>query len=275
MIDKLIPSNNKILHKIFVIIFKTDTRFGKLFDIVLLYLILTNILIIMLESIPELFSEYTMFFYYSEKFFTLVFIIEYLLRIFCLKNPLKYVFSFYGIIDLVSIAPSFIGLFAKGTNVLKVIRAFRLLRVFRILKMDKFIGASNVIIDSLKESRHKISVFLIFILTLVSIIGTLMYVIEGPQHGFDSIPKSIYWAIVTMTTVGYGDIAPATTTGQFLASVVMILGYVIIAVPTGLVSAKVIKTSPLHNKYKCIHCKSETSKEDKFCGSCGKSLNNN
>lgn len=273
MIEKLKPSDNKFLKKIFIIIFKTDTKLGKLFDVVLLYLILFNIIIIMLESVPEISVKHRLFFHYSEWFFTSIFLVEYFFRILCLKNPQKYIFSFYGMIDLVSVTPSFISYFVKGSNMLKVIRAFRLLRVFRILKMDKFIGASNLILDSLKESRHKISVFLIFILTIVSVIGTLMYVIEGPIHGFDSIPKSIYWAIVTLTTVGYGDIAPMTTIGQFLASIVMILGYVIIAVPTGLVSANLIKKSS--SSIECAHCEKLIEKEDVFCKNCGKKLNSN
>ena len=266
VVNQLIPASGKFRSYLYDVIFKTDTRAGKIFDVVLLYVILVNIVVVMLDSVPSLQHKYINFFYWIEWIFTGLFVFEYLFRIISLKNPFRYIFSFYGLIDLLAILPSFLGIFISGTESLKIIRAVRLLRVFRVLKMDRFMGASNFILDSVKRSRHKLSVFFIFILTVVCVIGTIVYVVEGPEHGFDSIPKSIYWAIVTLTTVGYGDISPETPFGQFLASVVMLLGYVIIAVPTGLISAEAANAK---NIAKCNNCHSDIEKGDIYCKHCG------
>ena len=222
--------------KMHEVIYEADTFAGKLFDIVLLILILLSIIVVLLESVPEYRSVYGRLFNQLEWGFTLLFTIEYFARMICINKPMKYIVSFYGIIDLLSILPTYIGLFISGSHSLMVIRALRLMRVFRILKMGEFLNESQKLLDSLRTSKQKILVFLLSILTIVIILGTVMYIIESPESGFTSIPRSIYWAIVTLTTVGYGDIAPITPLGQFIASIVMILGYAIIAVPTGIVT---------------------------------------
>jgi len=266
--------------KLHQIIFESDTLAGKVFDILLLVFILLSIIVVMLESIPSLTDDfgfnYTPLFITVEWFFTIVFTIEYLARILSINKPLKYIFSFYGIIDLLSILPTYLGLFiSNDTNSLMVIRSLRLMRVFRILKLGKFIKESKILVDSIKASRHKIFVFLLSILTLVIILGTIMYMIETEKNSdFTSIPRSIYWAIVTLTTVGYGDIAPVTSIGQFIASIVMILGYAIIAVPTGMVTAQMIKSDSksISNK-SCSNCSKEGHDSDaKFCKFCGESI---
>jgi voltage-gated potassium channel len=260
--------------KLHEVIYEADTQAGKLFDVILLIIIVLSISIVMLESVPSLHSDYGDFFEKAEWIFTGAFTLEYIARLISIKRPLKYVLSFYGIIDLLSIIPTYLGVFISGTNSLMVIRSLRLMRVFRILKLGKFMKESKSLIDSLKASRHKILVFLLSILTMVTILGTVMYLVEGGENGFDSIPRSIYWAIVTMTTVGYGDISPITTLGQFIASIVMILGYAIIAVPTGIVTNELIKSD--NKKISTLACKS-CSKEGhdsdaEYCKHCGDKL---
>jgi voltage-gated potassium channel len=260
--------------KLHQVIYEADTKAGKLFDVILLIIIVLSISIVMLESVPSLHNDYGDFFEKAEWIFTAAFTLEYIARLISIKKPLKYVLSFYGVIDLLSIIPTYLGVFISGTNSLTVIRSLRLMRVFRILKLGKFIKESKSLIDSLKASRHKILVFLLSILTMVTILGTVMYLVEGGENGFDSIPRSIYWAIVTMTTVGYGDISPVTTLGQFIASIVMILGYAIIAVPTGIVTKELIKSD--NKKISTLACKS-CSKEGhdsdaEYCKHCGEQL---
>lgn len=263
--------NKDILYEI---IFEADTPGGKLFDVVLLLFILISILLVMLESIPAINAQHQELFQILEWVITGFFTIEYILRIAVVKKPFKYIFSFYGIIDLLAVLPSYLSLIIIGSHSLIVIRALRLLRVFRIFKLNRYTVAGNNLIRALWASREKIFVFLFFIINLVIIVGTLMYFIEGPENGFQSIPSSIYWAIVTMTTVGYGDISPATALGQFLASMVMITGYAIIAVPTGIVTAGIINSSNKSNTQVCPHCLHEKHENDAiYCKKCGKKLN--
>ncbi len=264
--SNLSPWQNK-LHEI---IYEADTRAGKWFDIILLIAILLSVATVMLESVNSISEVYGAELRIIEWTFTVIFTLEYIARLVSLGKPLKYVFSFYGIVDLISIIPTYLGIFITGSHSLAIIRSIRLLRVFRILKLAQFIGEANVLIKALKASRHKIIVFLFALLSLTFILGTLMYLIETPESGFTSIPRSIYWAIVTLTTVGYGDIAPQTVLGQTLASFIMIIGYAIIAVPTGIVGAELAKTDASSNTQACPNCSLEghddNAKHCKFCG---------
>jgi voltage-gated potassium channel len=260
--------------KLYQIIFEADTRKGKLFDIVLLVIIILSIFIVLLESMEPVRAKFHRSLIISEWFITFIFTIEYITRLWVTQKPLKYAFSFYGIIDFLSLFPSFLAFFIVGGQSLLVIRAIRLLRVFRVLKLTRYSRAGRLIIGSIWNSREKISVFIAFVLTLSLIIGTLMYLIEGEANGFSSIPKSIYWAIVTLTTVGYGDLSPVTGLGQFLSTIVMILGYSIIAVPTGIVTASLINSrKEINNTQVCSNCMFDKHDDDaKFCKKCGHSL---
>ena len=273
---KLNKENLSWQEKLHQVIYEADTKSGKLFDIVLLWAILASILLVMLESINELDAKYHTFFNVSEWVITILFTIEYILRIVSVKQPKNYIFSFYGIIDFLSTIPKYLSLFFGGAHALVALRALRLLRVFRILKLVRFVGATNNLQRALKESRYKIFVFISAVIVICVIIGTIMYLIEGDESGFTSIPKSIYWAIVTLTTVGYGDIAPQTGFGQFIASMVMILGYGIIAIPTGIVTAEFSKQSSFNihtNTKSCPNCSLEMHKDDaKYCFDCGYKL---
>lgn len=229
---------------------------------------------VMLESVPSINHEYRQLLHIMEWLITIVFSIEYLLRIYVVKKPIRYIFSFYGIIDLLAVLPTYLSLIIVGSHSLVVIRAIRLLRVFRILKLSRYTVAGQNLTRALRSSREKIFVFLFFIINIVIIVGTLMYLIEGPEHGFNSIPSSIYWAIVTMTTVGYGDISPETPLGQFIASLVMIAGYAIIAVPTGIVTAEMMKNPGSSNTQVCPNCLHDKHDNDaEFCKKCGTKLN--
>ena len=226
------------------IIFEADTKEGYIFDVLLLVFIVLSVLIVMLESVGDLHDRYTNFFYFIEWVFTIFFTFEYITRLYCVYKPIRYATSFFGIIDLLAILPAYIALFpfVGGTQSFVVIRILRLLRIFRIFKLAHFLNQSSYIINALRSSRPKITVFLVFVLLIATIIGSFMYLIEGHSNsGFTSIPRSIYWAIVTLTTVGYGDIAPKTNLGQMLAAIVMIMGYAVIAVPTGIVSAEMVR----------------------------------
>lgn len=256
--------------KVHEIIFEADTRAGKLFDVGLLLVILVSVVVVMLESVEGLRTQYFRWFSWLEWGFTIIFTVEFLLRIWCINHPKTYIFSFFGVVDIVSILPSYMALFITGTTGFMIIRALRLLRVFRIFKLAQFIGESKQLLTALKASFVKISVFIGSILVLVVLLGTVMYMIEGGLNGFTSIPKSIYWAIVTLTTVGYGDIAPQTTLGQVVASVIMILGYGILAVPTGIVTGEIIRQEKKTNTQSCIECGCENHDNDaKYCKKCG------
>lgn len=258
------------------IIFEADTPMGKLFDVVILVLIVASVLVVMLESIEKLATNYKQTFLYIEWFFTGVFTIEYGLRLYCVRRPLKYAKSFYGIVDLLAILPTYLSFLIQGTHSLMVIRALRLLRIFRIFKLGHYRNEGHVIVRAMDASRNKITVFLFFILLIVIIIGSLMHLIEGGVNpGFDNIPRSIYWAIVTLTTVGYGDISPQTSFGQFISAIVMILGYAVIAVPTGIVSAELIREGNMStNTQSCRYCGQEGHDDDaEYCKYCGEILN--
>ena len=264
------------------IIYEADSPAGKLFDVVLLIAIIASILLVMLESVKSIDTNYHAFLNISEWIITILFSIEYIARIITVKQPYKYIFSFYGIIDFLSTIPKYISLIFGGVHALAALRALRLLRVFRILKLARYLGASNKLINALKASRAKISVFLFAVIIVAIILGTIMYLIEGEENGFTNIPKSVYWCIVTLTTVGFGDIAPQTPLGQFIASLVMILGYGIIAVPTGIVSAeytsqgglKKEEEPKLHlNSQSCANCLAEKHQDNAdFCHKCGHKL---
>ena len=272
-------NSNKIpywKHRLHEIVYEADTQAGRRFDLILLILILLSVVLVMLESITEIHVKYKSELDIMEWIITGLFTAEYITRLIAIKKPLSYVFSFYGIIDLLSTIPKYISLIMSGTDSLIALRALRLLRVFRILKITRFIGESNFLVKALYASRAKISVFLFAVFILCIIFGTLMYLIEGEINGFTSIPRSIYWAIVTMTTVGYGDIAPQTPLGQLLASLIMIMGYGIIAVPTGIVSSEMThQTKDVDtNTQACLQCNTETHKDGAiFCHQCGTTLN--
>ncbi|KJD35689.1 ion transporter [Tamlana sedimentorum] len=266
--------------KLHEIIYEADTPAGKLFDVVLLIAILASILLVMLESVKSIDNKYHDFLNISEWVITILFTIEYMARIITVNKPIKYVTSFYGVIDLLSTIPKYISLFFGGIHALAALRALRLLRVFRILKLARYLGASKNLTNAIKASRAKIAVFLFAVLIVAIILGTIMYLVEGEENGFTNIPRSVYWCIVTLTTVGFGDIAPQTPLGQFLASLVMILGYGIIAVPTGIVSSEYTSQTnsnkpqtPHLNSQSCANCLASKHQDDaKFCHKCGHPL---
>jgi voltage-gated potassium channel len=256
------------------IIFEADTAEGKAFDIVLLWAILLSVAAVLLESVPAIRARHEFALRAVEWFFTILFTIEYVLRFISVGRPIRYALSFYGIVDLLAIVPTYLSLLIPGTQSLIVIRALRLLRVFRVFKLVRYLNAGKLLSQALWDSRHKIVVFLGTVLTLVLIIGAMMYLIEGAESGFDSIPRSVYWAIVTLTTVGYGNIAPQTALGQTLASFVMILGYSIIAVPTGIVTVAIARaTEQKITTQACPQCSAEGHDADaRFCKYCGAKL---
>ncbi len=256
------------------IIFEADTKEGKFFDVALLIVILISVALVMLESVPVIQQNNKQILKFSEWVITAIFTLEYILRIAIVNKPFRYIFSFYGVIDLLSVIPTYLSLLIVGSQSLIVIRVLRLLRVFRILKLTRYTQAGKILARALWNSRAKVSVFVFFILIIVTIFGTIMYLVEGEEHGFTSIPRSIYWAIVTLTTVGYGDISPTTPVGQFLASIVMIMGYAIIAVPTGIVTAEIIKPTFKSNTQVCPECLYDSHDDNAiFCKKCGSKIN--
>lgn len=275
--------------KLHEIIYEADTPSGKLFDIVLLIAILASILLVMLESVSSFDEKYHDFLNISEWIITILFTLEYILRMVTVKKPMKYVTSFFGIIDLLSTVPKYLSMIFIGTHALVALRALRLLRVFRILKLARYLGASNQLANAIKASKAKIAVFLFAVIIASVIFGTIMYLVEGEENGFTNIPKSVYWCIVTLTTVGFGDIAPQTPLGQLIATIIMILGYGIIAVPTGIVSAEFTKSSGTkenlsdeeHAQLKtvmlstqsCANCLAEKHQDGaEYCHKCGHEL---
>ncbi len=276
MVNKI--TIQKIRIKLREIIFESDTRAGKGFDIGLLIAILVSVIAVMLDSISSVRASIGQFLIILEWTVTILFSLEYLLRIWTIGRPVKYILSFYGIIDLLALLPTYLSLILAGSQYLIIIRIIRILRIFRILKLGRYMAASSILAIAMKESRHKIIVFLEVILTIVVIVGALMYLIEGPKNGFTSIPVSIYWAIVTITTVGYGDISPATAIGQIIASVIMILGYAIIAVPTGIITMELSKAQQTQKKknatqFFCPSCgEAEHDPRASFCKKCGEKL---
>lgn len=254
------------------IVFESDTRAGRLFDVLLLVLIVLSVLTVFLESIGRLETRFGGYFHAVEWIFTIMFTVEYLLRLWLVRRPWAYATSFFGVVDLLAVVPTYISLLLPGTQYLLTIRVLRVIRVFRIFKLADYLKESHIIIEALKASRMKITVFLTAVILLVVCIGSILYIVEaGSNSGFDSIPRAMYWAIVTLTTVGYGDISPATPFGQFLAAIVMILGYAIIAVPTGIVSVAMTQASRHHeSSVVCPHCTREDHRGDaEFCYHCG------
>ncbi|MEM1203611.1 MAG: ion transporter [Acidobacteriota bacterium] len=255
------------------IIFEADTPIGKAFDLALLWCILLSVAAVMLESVASIRATWGPSLRLLEWIFTGLFTAEYLLRLISIRRPGRYAGSFFGLVDLMAILPSYLSLLVTGTQSLIVIRALRLLRVFRILKLAHFVGAQRLLHTAIRASAQKIIVFLGVVITMVMIIGASMYLIEGEEHGFTSIPQSMYWAIVTMTTVGYGDIAPETVAGKFLASAVMIIGYGIIAVPTGIVTVELASAQQSVTSRCCRSCSAEGHDHDaRFCKICGEEL---
>jgi len=262
--------------KLRVIIFEADTRAGKAFDVGLLVAIVLSVLAVLLDSVTAFRSHHGRLLDTAAWIFTLLFTVEYALRLICSPHPLHYARSFFGVVDLLAILPTYLSLLFPGAESMAVIRGLRLLRIFRVFKLGQFLGEASLLRNALASSRHKITVFLGTITILVTIIGTAMYLIEGEENGFTSIPAAIYWSIVTMTTVGYGDMAPATVAGKVLASVVMILGYSIIAVPTGIVTAEIVETAAASRRIttrSCPNCLSEGHDRDAtYCKDCGAPL---
>jgi len=273
---------NNLKSKLHTIIYEADTPMGKLFDVVLLILILVSVILVMLESVASIDTHYHDFLYFGEWVITIFFTIEYILRIITVKKASNYIFSFYGVIDFLSTIPLYLSFILAGSNALLAVRALRLLRVFRILKITRYMGEANKLNKALRDSKPKIFVFLFAVLILSIIAGTIMYLVEGEQSGFVSIPISVYWCIVTLTTVGFGDIAPVTPLGQFIAAIIMIMGYGIIAVPTGIVSAEYASKKThtvddpeyIHvNTQSCQNCNENNHQDNaEFCHKCGSTL---
>ncbi len=259
-----------------MIIFEADTPAGKAFDVALLVASLTSVVAVMLDSVAPIRAVYGRGLDVAEWVFTILFTVEYVLRLVCVPIPWHYARSFFGVVDLLAILPTYLSLLVPGAEHLLVIRGLRLLRIFRVFKLGRFLGEANILRNALAGSRHKITVFLGTIAILVTILGTAMYLIEGEENGFTSIPLAVYWSIVTMTTVGYGDLAPQTAAGKALASVVMILGYSIIAVPTGIVTAEIVESAAAARKVTtrcCPECMAEGHDLDaRFCKACGANL---
>ena len=272
----LVKSKYDILRqRINIIIHGVNTPAGKLFDIILLFVILLSVVLVLLETVENLDNKYHEILVISEWIITIFFSIEYILRIISTRKPLKYIFSFYGIIDLISILPMYLSFFIPSTKILSVVRALRLLRLFRILNLGNFTGQASELRLAINASRTKITVFVYFIFIISILLGAVMYVVESKESGFTSIPTSIYWCIVTLTTVGYGDIAPITPLGKAIASFIMILGYGIIAVPTGIVTAQIANSKSKKKLFapNCPTCNSQPHADNsKFCHNCGTNL---
>ncbi|MFC2131357.1 ion transporter [Bacteroidota bacterium] len=261
---------NNIREVIGNIIFGTDTRAGRLFDVVLLWVILASVLTVMAESVTGYQATHAKLLIVLEWIFTVLFTIEYIMRIWVSRHPKKYIFSFWGIIDLLAFIPTYVSILLTGVHYLLIIRILRLLRIFRILKLTRYTLEAGVLSKAIRSSARKIIVFLSIVLTTVTIMGTLMYVAEGESNGFSSIPESIYWAIVTITTVGYGDITPQTLIGKIISSISMIIGYSIIAIPTGIVTVEMTKANLSKQiTLDCHKCGRQIHKDDIFCRFCG------
>lgn len=269
------PENfSPVRERIHEIIFEADTRAGRMFDLVVFSAIFISVIVVMLDTVPDIHAEYGQFLLAIEWILTIFFTFEYILRLYCVYRPMKYATSFFGIIDLLAIIPTYLSLFFVGSQFLLVIRALRLLRIFRVLKLGTYTRQGRTIILALRRSVPKLVLFIMVVLLVVIIFGSVMYLIEGhynPQ--FDSIPRAVYWAIVTVTTVGYGDISPHTVAGQMLASLMMLIGYAVIAVPTGIVSVELLRSTRA-NTQACRFCGKEGHDDDAvYCKKCGERLN--
>jgi len=273
--SELAPERDGWRRTVHTVIFEADTPAGRAFDLVLITLITLSVVIVCMETVSGLPTWTYRAMRIAEWTLTVVFSIEYVLRLIVVRRPVVYAASFYGLVDLMAIGPTWVSLFVPGARVLMVVRVLRLLRVFRVLKLTQFLSEARTIRTALQASSRKISVFLLTVMAIVIIVGSFMYIIEGPERGFTSIPRSMYWAVVTLTTVGYGDISPKTALGQALASLVMILGYGILAVPTGIVSAELAQQGRAHptSTQVCDHCGvSDHTDDAKFCRACGVTL---
>jgi len=266
--------SEKYRQKLHEVIFEADTPAGKLFDVILIICIVLSVIMVMLDSVGSIRYSYGNFLYLSEWFFTFLFTIEYFLRLSCVGRPVKYATSFFGIVDLLAILPTYFSIFIPGSQYMLVIRVLRVLRIFRVLKLVQYLTEARVLMQALRASLRKIIVFLFVVLVLVIIFGSMMYFIEGGENGFTSIPRSIYWAIVTLTTVGYGDISPKTNIGQTLAALIMIIGYGIIAIPTGIVTSEITMAARKRvSTQACRVCSAEGHDVDaKCCKYCGAKL---
>ncbi|MDE1346802.1 ion transporter [Vibrio aestuarianus] len=267
-------SQQSIKHHLYIIIFGTHTKAGRAFDLSLIIAIMISLSILILESIPEVAQVWGSWLRYGEYAFTTLFTLEYLLRLYCSPKPSAYAKSFYGVVDLLTILPTYIAFFFPGASFMGVIRLLRVLRIFRILKLVRYLQDSNILLRSLMMAKRKIFIFFSAVAILVTIFGALIFVIEGPEHGFNSIPESIYWAIVTITTVGYGDLVPKTALGQGIAAMTMLLGYSILAVPTGIITAELNNEMHSHRQLvKCPNCSQSGHESDAlFCKHCGSQL---
>lgn len=251
------------------VILQTDTKAGKRFDVVLLWMILASVLVVMLDSVPALSVIHGSYFHLFEWVFTIIFTIEYVLRVWVSKKPWKYIFSFWGLVDILSFLPAYLSIFLAGYQYLLMIRVLRLLRIFRIFKLSRYLTESRALSLALYRSIYKISLFLSIVLMVVIVIGSVMYVVEHGENGFTSIPQSVYWAIITITTVGYGDIVPHTIMGKFISAFVMLIGYAIIAVPTGIVSIEFSRVAGQQNNKACSKCASPLPETANYCPVCG------
>ncbi|NOH79302.1 ion transporter [Vibrio sp. RE86] len=265
---------NSLRHHLYIIIFGTHTKAGRAFDIALIVAIISSLVVLVLESIPAINAKWATELRYIEYSFTALFTIEYLLRLYCSPKPTAYAKSFYGVVDLLAILPTYLAIFFPAASFMGVVRALRVMRIFRVLKLVRYLQDSNILLRSLLMARRKIVIFFSTVAILVTIFGALIFVIEGPDNGFTSIPKSIYWAIVTITTVGYGDLVPQTDLGKAVASLTMLLGYSILAVPTGIITAELSQEMNSHKSLvKCPNCsKSGHESDAMFCKHCGSEL---
>ncbi|WP_428771556.1 ion transporter [Vibrio sp.] len=267
-------SRESIKNHLYVVIFGTHTKAGRTFDIALIIAIISSLIVLVLDSTPTIGTEWATELRYLEYTFTALFTVEYLLRLYCSPKPAAYAKSFYGIVDLLAIMPTYLTIFFPSASFMGVIRALRVMRIFRVLKLVRYLQESNILLRSLLMARRKILVFFSTVAILVTIFGALIYIIEGPEHGFTSIPKSIYWAIVTITTVGYGDLVPQTALGKGIAALTMLLGYSIIAVPTGIITAELSQEMNSHKSLvKCPNCSRAGHESDAlYCKHCGGEL---
>lgn len=270
----------RVKQTLYDVIFESDSPAGKAFDVLLILAILASVVVVMVDSIPAISQELRRAMWYAEWAFTLAFSVEYVVRLWVVRRPLRYARSFFGLVDLFAILPTYVALAFPGAQYLLTIRVLRVLRIFRVLRLAHFVGEANVIGRAMVASRHKIGIFLFTVVTAATVLGSLVYVIEGPASGFDSIPRAVYWAIVTLTTVGYGDIAPATPIGQGVAAVIMLLGYGMIAVPTGIFTVEMGRASvpaassgsgPVDGRAAMASPEVSPPKAGLECGSCGRS----
>lgn len=265
----------ELRQKLFTIIFKTSTPQGKKFDLYLLAFILLSLVVLMFESLPNLNPTFKLILYILEWLLSFIFLVEYILRVWVSPKPIKYIFSIWGVIDLLSVLPIFALAFSDTAHYFRIIRILRMIRLFRIFRINHFTREAYSLYHSLVASIYKISVFMFFVVILAIIMGGLMFMVEGQKNGFNSIPESIYWAVVTLTTVGFGDITPKTDLGKFLAMIMMLLGYAIIAVPTGIVSVEMFRQrgkEMFRNKKTCDRCLATNDDDANFCKKCGQEI---